>query len=58
MKPKTRFINFGNIGISIGPKKAISVDLCLIQGLALLTESVVVKYKRQSCTSGAFARIQ
>jgi len=27
MKQKTRFKNFGNIGIGIGLKKAISVDL-------------------------------
>jgi len=27
MKQKTRFKNFGNIGIGIGPKKVISVDL-------------------------------
>jgi len=30
MKQKTRFKNFGNIGIDIGLKKAISVDLYFI----------------------------
>jgi len=27
MKQKTKFENFGNISIDIGPKKAISVDM-------------------------------